>query len=126
QRLLQTVDHLVLVVNVPYPGASPETVEREVVNRLEKALQSISGVDRTQATAREGSATVVLTFDFSKNMIEAADDARNAIAGIRFKLPAEIREPIISRADPGARPIVQLALSSSSLTHAQISRMAED
>ncbi|MFN7695860.1 MAG: efflux RND transporter permease subunit [Burkholderiales bacterium] len=120
------VEPPVLVVNVPYPGASPETVEREVVNRLEKALQSISGVDRTQATAREGSATVVLTFDFSKNMIEAADDARNAIAGIRFKLPAEIREPIISRADPGARPIVQLALSSSSLTHAQISRMAED
>jgi len=120
------VEPPVLVVNVPYPGASPETVEREVVNRLEKALQSISGVDRTQATAREGSATVVLTFDFSKNMIEAADDARNAIAGIRFKLPAEIREPIISRVDPGARPIVQLALSSSSLTHAQISRMAED
>jgi hydrophobic/amphiphilic exporter-1 (mainly G- bacteria), HAE1 family len=116
----------VLVVNVPYPGASPETVEREVVNRIEKALQSISGVDRTQSTSREGSATIVLIFDFSKNMIEAAEEVRNAISTVRYKLPTEIREPIINRADPGAQPILQLALSSSTLTHAQISRLAED
>ena len=45
----------VLVINVPYPGASPETVEREVVNRIEKSLQSISGVDRSESTSREGS-----------------------------------------------------------------------
>ena len=38
------VDIPVLIVNIPYPGASPETVEREIVNRLEKSLQSISGV----------------------------------------------------------------------------------
>lgn len=116
----------VLVINIPYPGASPETVEREVVNRIEKALQSISGVDRSNSTSREGSATIVLVFDFSKNMIEAADEVRNAIATVRYKLPTEIREPIITRADPGAQPILQLSLSSSSLTHAQISRMAED
>ncbi len=116
----------VLVVNVPYPGASPETVEREVVNRIEKALQSISGVDRTQSTSREGSATIVLIFDFSKNMIEAAEEVRNAISSVRYKLPTEIREPIINRADPGAQPILQLSLSSSTLTHAQLSRLAED
>ncbi|MBW8847353.1 MAG: efflux RND transporter permease subunit [Burkholderiales bacterium] len=116
----------VLVINIPYPGASPETVEREVVNRIEKALQSISGVDRSNSTSREGSATIVLVFDFSKNMIEAADEVRNAIASVRYKLPTEIREPIITRADPGAQPILQLSLSSSSLTHAQLSRLAED
>jgi HAE1 family hydrophobic/amphiphilic exporter-1 len=71
----------VLVINVPYPGASPETVEREVVNRIEKSLQSISGVDRSESTSREGSATIVLVFDFSKNMIEAAEEVRNAISG---------------------------------------------
>jgi hydrophobic/amphiphilic exporter-1 (mainly G- bacteria), HAE1 family len=116
----------VLVINIPYPGASPETVEREVVNRIEKALQSISGVDRSNSTSREGSATIVLVFDFSKNMIEAADEVRNAIASVRYKLPTEIREPIITRADPGAQPILQLSLSSTTLTHAQLSRLAED
>ncbi|MGM9480147.1 efflux RND transporter permease subunit [Roseateles sp. NT4] len=120
------VEPPVLVINIPYPGASPETVEREVVNRIEKALQSISGVDRSNSTSREGSATIVLVFDFSKNMIEAADEVRNSINSVRYKLPTEIREPIITRADPGAQPILQLSLSSSSLTHAQISRLAED
>ena len=120
------VEPPVLVINIPYPGASPETVEREVVNRIEKALQSISGVDRSNSTSREGSATIVLIFDFSKNMIEAADEVRNAIASVRYKLPTEIREPIISRADPGAQPILQLSLSSTTLTHAQLSRLAED
>ncbi|RZL31742.1 MAG: efflux RND transporter permease subunit, partial [Rubrivivax sp.] len=120
------VEPPVLVINIPYPGASPETVEREVVNRIEKALQSISGVDRSNSTSREGSATIVLVFDFSKNMIEAADEVRNAIASVRYKLPTEIREPIITRADPGAQPILQLSLSSTSLTHAQLSRLAED
>lgn len=120
------VEPPVLVINIPYPGASPETVEREVVNRIEKALQSISGVDRSNSTSREGSATIVLVFDFSKNMIEAADEVRNAIASVRYKLPTEIREPIINRADPGAQPILQLSLSSTTLTHAQLSRLAED
>ncbi|MEO6277812.1 efflux RND transporter permease subunit [Roseateles sp.] len=120
------VEPPVLVINIPYPGASPETVEREVVNRIEKALQSISGVDRSNSTSREGSATIVLIFDFSKNMIEAADEVRNAIASVRYKLPTEIREPIITRADPGAQPILQLSLSSTMLTHAQLSRLAED
>ncbi len=116
----------VLVVNVSYPGASPDTSEREVVNRIEKSLQSISGVDRTQATAREGGASIVLIFDFSKNMIEAADEVRNAIASVRHKLPVEMREPVITRADPGAQPILQMALSSSVMTHAELSRLAED
>ena len=120
------VEQPVLTLTVPYPGASPETVEREVVNRIEKALQGISGVDRTQSTASEGSARIVLIFHFSKNMVEAADEVRNAIGTIRHKLPVEMREPVIQRLDPNAQPIMNLALSSSTLTHAEMSRLAED
>ncbi|MES2152580.1 MAG: efflux RND transporter permease subunit [Pseudomonadota bacterium] len=116
----------VVVINIPYPGASPETVEREIVNRLEKSLQSISGVKEINASANEGSATFELQFDFRKNLIEASDDVRNAIAGVRYKLPIEMREPILQRIDPSAQPIMNLALSSSKQTHAEISRLAED
>jgi hydrophobic/amphiphilic exporter-1 (mainly G- bacteria), HAE1 family len=120
------VEQPVLVVNISYPGASPETTEREVVNRIEKSMQTISGVDRVQATASEGNARFVLFFNFDKNMVEAADEVRNAIGTVRHKLPAEIREPVLTRLDPSAQPIMQLALSSTALTHAQISRLAED
>ncbi len=120
------VEQPILVVSIPYPGASPDTVEREVINRIEKALQGISGVDRLQSTANEGSATLVLFFNFSKNMIVAADEVRNAIGTVRYKLPTEMREPVITRVDPAAQPIMQLALSSTSQGHAEISRLAED
>ncbi|WP_343632065.1 efflux RND transporter permease subunit [Roseateles sp.] len=120
------VDLPLLVVSISYPGASPETSEREIVNRIEKSLQSISGVNEVRSTSGEGSAQLLLFFNFDKNMIEAADEVRNAIAAVRHKLPTEMREPVLQRVDPSAQPIMQLALSSSSQSHAEISRLAED
>ena len=120
------VEQPILTVNIPYPGASPDTVEREVINRVEKALQGIAGIDQLRSTASEGNASLVLIFNFDKNLIEAADEVRNAIASVRYKLPTEMREPILQRLDPAAQPIVQLALSSDAQSHAALSRLAED
>ena len=61
----------VIVVEIPYPGASPETVEREVINRVEKSLQSITGVHEIRSTSAEGNAELVIIFNFHKNLIEA-------------------------------------------------------
>ncbi|MBW8902256.1 MAG: efflux RND transporter permease subunit, partial [Massilia sp.] len=84
-----------IVVSIAYPGASPDTVEREILNRVEKTFQGIEGVDqeRSQATAREGMAEFVLFFDFHKDLTQAADEIRNAIGTVRYKLPIEMREP---------------------------------
>jgi hydrophobic/amphiphilic exporter-1 (mainly G- bacteria), HAE1 family len=120
------VEQPLLVVNITYPGASPETVEREVINRIEKALQSIAGVDEVRSTASEGNARIMLVFKFSKNMVVASDEVRNAIGTVRYKLPIEMREPVLQRVDPSAQPVMQVALSASKQTHAEISRMAED
>jgi multidrug efflux pump subunit AcrB len=115
-----------LFVSIPYPGASPDTVEREIINRIEKSLQSVSGVDEVYSYANEGSAGFEMRFSFKKNMIEAAEEVRNVISTVRYKLPTEMREPIVQRFDPSTQPILNLALSSSSQTHAEISRLAED
>ncbi|MFZ6873585.1 efflux RND transporter permease subunit [Undibacterium sp. Di27W] len=120
------VEEPVLLISIPYPGASPETVEREIINRLEKSLQSITGVYQVRSTANEGNAAITIVFNFNKNMIEASDEVRNAIAAIRYKMPVEMREPILERRDPSAQPIMQIALTSDTLSHAEISRMAED
>ncbi len=120
------IEQPVLVVAITYPGASPDTVEREVVNRVEKALQGVAGVDKMNSTANEGQARFTLQFHFHKNMVEAADEVRNAIGSVRHKLPNEIREPVLQRLDPAAQPIMLMALSSSAQSHAEISRLAED
>ena len=120
------VEQPVIVVNIPYPGASPDTVEREIINRVEKSLQSISQVYKIESTARESGTQIVMIFNFKKNMIEASDEIRNAIASVRHKLPIEMREPVLRRVDPSTQPIMQMALSAASQTHAEISRLAED
>ena len=116
----------VMVVSIPYPGASPETVEREVVNRIEKALQSIPQVYQIRSTSQESNATIIIIFNFKKNMVEASDEIRNAIASVRYKLPVEMREPILQRIDPSADPIMQMSLSSDTQSLAEVSRLAED
>ena len=115
-----------LFVAIAYPGASPDTVEREIINRIEKSLQSISGVTEVYSNATEGNARFDVIFSFKKNMIEASDEVRNVISSVRYKLPTEMREPVLRRYDPSAQPIMNLALSSSKQSHAQISRLAED
>lgn len=70
------VEQPVIVVNFPYPGASPETVEREIVNRVEKALLSIPQVYEIRSRAMESSARIIIIFDFKKEMAEAGDEIR--------------------------------------------------
>src|SRR5437870_4540373 len=114
------VEQPVMVVTIPYPGASPETVEREIINRIEKSLQSIPQVYQIRSTSSESQAQIVIIFNYKKNMVEASDEIRNAINSVRYKLPVEMREPILTRVDPSAQPIMQLALSSDSQSFAEI------
>jgi HAE1 family hydrophobic/amphiphilic exporter-1 len=117
-----------IVVDISYPGASPDTVEREIVNRIERTFQGIEGVDqaRSQATAREGQAEFLLFFDFHKDMTQASDEIRNAIGTVRYKLPVEMREPVLTRIDPSSDPVMSLALSSATASRAELSHLAED
>jgi HAE1 family hydrophobic/amphiphilic exporter-1 len=115
-----------MAITVPYPGASPETVEREVINRIEKPLQSIPQVRQISSTASESSAQIIINFNFGKDLVEAADEIRNAIGSVRYKLPLEMREPVLSRFDPTMQPVMQLSLTSETQSLAEISRLAED
>ena len=84
------VQQPVMVVTIPDPGASPKTVEREIVDRVEKALQSIPQVYEIRSTSAEGSARIIIIFDFKKNMVEASDEIRNAIATVQSTDPIKV------------------------------------
>ena len=118
------VEEPVMVVQFPYPGASPESVERDIINRVEKSLQSIPQVHELRSTASDGNAQFVIIYEFDKDMSEAGDEIRNSIAQVRYKLPLEMREPVLYRFDPSSQPIMNLGLSSDRQSHAEISRLA--
>ena len=115
----------VVLTTVVYPGASPEQVEREVLEPIEEAIQSISGVEAINGEARDGYAQVITQFAFSKDLQEASQDIRDAIATKRQDLPQEIEEPILRKFNPLDAPIVTLALWSTTLSPAQLTQLAD-
>jgi hydrophobic/amphiphilic exporter-1 (mainly G- bacteria), HAE1 family len=115
----------IVLVAVPYPGASPGQVEREVVDRMEEQFNAISGIDEITSTSTDGFAQILVQYVFSKDPDQGAQDIRDAISEIRDKLPAEMKEPIIKRLDPGELPIVSLALTSQTMSPSELTILAD-
>ncbi len=119
------IDAPIVVVAIPYPGASPDVVEREVVDPIEEVLSGISGVKRMQSSSLDGFGQVIVEFVFSKDPRQATQEIRDEISGIRNDLPTEMEEPILTQFDPADQPILSLTLSSPGLTGAELTRLAD-
>src|SRR5262245_32889459 len=115
----------VVAIAVPYPGASPDTVEREVVEPLEEVISGISGVDTISSSSFDSFATIVVQFVFEKDLQQATQEIRDDISGIRNRLPPEMEEPILTRFDPTDLPIVSLTLSSQIVSVPDLTRLAD-
>ena len=119
------IDAPIVFIGIVYPGASPDQVEREVVDRIEDRISGIAGLDILRSTSTDGFAQIVAQFQFGKPTDQATQDVRDAISAVRAQLPTEIVEPIIQRFDPTSQPIVSLALTSVTLTPAQLTQIAD-
>ncbi|MFM8566660.1 MAG: efflux RND transporter permease subunit [Gemmatimonadota bacterium] len=119
------VQQPIINVAIPYPGASPDVVEREVLDRVEEAVSGISGVDRISGAAQDGFANVTVFFVFEKDLQQASQDIRDKISSIRSELPVEMKEPVLTRFDPADQPIVQLSLNSTALDAPALTRIAD-
>jgi HAE1 family hydrophobic/amphiphilic exporter-1 len=115
----------IVSVVTKYPGASPETVEREVTKRIEEAGNPIAGVKHVTSTSRESVSTVVIEFKLEVKVNEASQEARAKISAIRGDLPQGIEEPIIQKLDFSSMPIVSLAVRSESLTPQQLTTFVD-
>ncbi|HEX8824837.1 MAG TPA: efflux RND transporter permease subunit [Archangium sp.] len=121
------VQQPIINVTIVYPGASPDVVERELVEPIEDALFSISGVDAAQSTssATDGLAQFTIFFDFEKDLQQASQDVRDAISSKRNDLPLEMEEPVLTRFDPADMPIVSLAITSDTLPATALTRLVD-
>jgi hydrophobic/amphiphilic exporter-1 (mainly G- bacteria), HAE1 family len=120
------VDIPVVAVQTVYPGASPETIEREVTRRLEEAFNTVEGVDRITSNSLEGVSSVVVEFELERDGDLASQDIRARIDGVRRDLPQDIEAPVVQKFDPSAQPILSLALSSSTLSVPELTTLADE
>lgn len=115
----------VVVVSIPYPGASPENVERDVIERIEEGISGISGVKEIQSSSLDSYGVIIVEFVFGKDMQEATQEIRDEISEIRNDLPPEMEEPTLVKVSPNDLPIVSLALRSTRLSSAELTRLAD-
>ncbi|MEZ5394051.1 MAG: efflux RND transporter permease subunit [Bryobacterales bacterium] len=109
--LFPKVDLPTVVVTVANPGASPESVETEITDVVEGAVNTISGIDELRSTSMEGSAQIVVQFSLDKNGDVAAQEVRDKVGLIVPQLPETAEEPVIQKIDPDAIPVLRVVVS---------------
>lgn len=113
-------------IDVRYPGASPEAVEREIAKPLEEALNSIAGVERIQSRSFEGRVQASVEFGLNTDMGRAMQDLRDRVAAAQAAFPKDAKPPTVSRfQNDNAQPIVVMALLSGTRGSRELSMMAD-
>ncbi|MBZ0158494.1 MAG: efflux RND transporter permease subunit [Alphaproteobacteria bacterium] len=124
-EMYPNVEIPVVSVVTKFPGASPESVEREVTKKIEEAVNPIAGVKHVVSYSREGVSTVVVQFRLEERINDAAQEARAKINAVRGELPQGIEDPIIQKIDFNALPVLSLAVQSKNLSRRDLTLLVE-
>jgi HAE1 family hydrophobic/amphiphilic exporter-1 len=106
------IDFPIVTVSVPYPGASPDAVEQDVVKKIEQALNPLEKVREISSTSLDSLGILVVEFQLERDVDKALEDVRSKLGQIRKDLPETIKEPIIQKMDPAQTPVMSLVLRS--------------
>ncbi len=105
------VDFPFVVVTTTLPGAAPEEMETEVTDKIEEAVNTISGIEQLISTSSDGVSLVQIQFALEKDPDVAAQEVRDKINRVLADLPKDSDPPIIEKLDPDADPVISIALS---------------
>ncbi|WP_318198802.1 efflux RND transporter permease subunit [Streptomyces sp. MCL20-2] len=112
QQLLPTIELPMVSVLAPYQGASPDVVEKQVVEPLENSLKAVDGVESITSTASEGNALIMATFDFGdEGTKQLVADIQQAVNRARAQLPSDVDPQVIAGSTDDI-PTVVLAVTS--------------
>src|SRR6266581_9229908 len=99
------------LVTTVQPGGAPEQIETEITDKIEEAVNTISGIDELRSVSSEGVSQVIITFTLDKDANVGAQEVRDKVNGVLPRLPRTIQQPRVDRLDPDAAPVLSLALS---------------
>jgi hydrophobe/amphiphile efflux-1 (HAE1) family protein len=108
-------------VNVSQPGAAPQEIETQVIQKIEGAVAGVGNIHNITSLAIESSASIYIEFQIGTPIDSAVADVRDAVAKVRSNLPNGIQEPIVQRVDVDGGAIVYYAVSTTSETEEQLS-----
>ncbi|MCY4743484.1 efflux RND transporter permease subunit [Pelomonas sp. UHG3] len=104
-----------IVISASLPGTAPAQMETEVARKIENSVASAQGVKHIYTKVQDGSASITVEYRLEKPLQEALDDTRDAVARIRADLPADLRDPVITKMNLSGMPILTYTVSSSAM-----------
>ncbi|MBW9066910.1 efflux RND transporter permease subunit [Agrobacterium pusense] len=125
-RELPDVDRPTISVRTTYEGAAPETIDQEVTQTIEGAVARVSGIKSIASNSQFGTSRVTMEFGDNVDMAVAANDVRDAIGRVTNQLPDDADEPQIIKADSDSQPIMRLAVTSSTLSMEDLTKLVDD
>jgi HAE1 family hydrophobic/amphiphilic exporter-1 len=102
----------VLTVTATLPGASPESIEEDVVDVIEEQVSTLSGVRSVRSTSYQGSAQIVVEFELGTDLDLMAQEVRDAVGRVRAELPPELEPPVVGNFSPNDAPVLWFPLES--------------
>src|SRR5574337_223391 len=106
------IDLPVVIVTATLPGANPSQLESDVARKIENAVAAVQGLRHIYTKVQDGTVTVTVEFRLEKPVQEATDDVRDAVSSVRSDLPADLLDPVISRANLSGLPILTYTVAS--------------
>ncbi|MFF3708503.1 efflux RND transporter permease subunit [Streptomyces phaeochromogenes] len=111
QQLLPTIELPMVSVIAPYQGASPDVVEKQVVEPIEDNLEAVDGISGVTSTASEGNALIMASFDYGNDSARIVADVQQAVNRARVQLPDDV-DPQVVAGSTDDIPTVVLAVTS--------------
>ncbi len=124
-RELPDVDRPIVTVRAEYPGASPETMDAEVISLLEGAVARVSGIKEINSSSEENNGRIRIEFNPGVDLNSAASDVREAVSRVTRRLPDRVEQVLVVKADDDSEGIVNLAVVSDTLLEEDVTRIVE-
>src|SRR6186713_1657405 len=105
------IDFPSITVTTVQPGAAPEQIETEITDKIEEAVNTISGIDELRSNSSEGVSQVIIAFLLEKDGDVAAQEVRDRVNRALPLLPRTIEQPMVEKFDPDAAPVMTLSVS---------------
>ena len=124
-REYPSTDSPVISIDTSYPGASAEVVESKITEVIEKEVSAIDGLRVIRSSSSEQRSRISLEFTLKRNLDEAANDVRDKVARVRGRLPIEVNDPQISKADADSDSVISLSFNSEKHTRLELTELVD-
>ena len=125
-RELPDVDNPVVTIDTRYPGATAESIDAEVTSIIENAVAQVDGVVSISSSSSRERSRVVAEFSPSVDINIAATDVKNAVSTVAGRLPEDVEEPTVVKADNDSSPVMRLAVSAGEMEAADLADLVDD